>query len=458
MMDADRAVDDPRADADDARADASFDDDDFDDDFVDDFDDDFVFTNGHESLSPVVGARSDEDDARARSDEDLMMTRDSDADEDDRGVRAMSESESDDSDVDDADVVGPRRAWSAYDAEAAARVRGDGAMREVEAREREREAARAEAAARLNARGRPKRGAVLKAQEARQEAEKSKKTTTTKTTTTTTTKTTTAAEDEEDEEDCVDVNEAEEECEGEEIALSLRMSAAAETVQATTSKIGAKGKGNRNMKRRKVDTSTNDDTGAVESVRVLLSSGYSDRQRKDLTKKIEKLGGTVVESIADFTVFVTEPPLKRTKNVMASVLRGCPIAKTCWVEKSSKRGNFCPPRNKPFILRDKKFETEHGYDPVSTRERNPFAGKTYLFDTVPRGSDPTMTPKGVRTVIEELLSVAGASLARSGADFVIRLREGATQRDDETRAGDIPWYTPSEILAACVNGSLPRAP
>jgi len=448
MMDADRAVDDPReASFDDARE-ASFDDDDFDDDLAGMT---IVFTNGHESLSPVVGAHAVKDDARARSDEDSMMTRDSDADEDDRGVRALSDSESDDSDVDDADVVGPRRAWSAYDAEAAARVRGDGAMREVEAREREREAARAEAAARLNARGRPKRGVVLKAQEARQEAEKSKKTTPTKTTTA-------VEEEDEEEEDSVDVNEAEEECEGEETALSLRMSAAAETVQATTSEIGAKGKGNRNIKRRKVDASTKDDTGSVESVRVLLSSGYSDRQRKDLTKKIQKLGGTVVESIADFTVFVTEPPLKRTKNVMASVLRGCPIAKTCWVEKSSKRGNFYPPRNKPFILRDKKFETEHGYDPVSTRERNPFAGKTYFFDTVPRGSDPTMTPKGVRTVIEELLSVAGASLARSGADFVIRLREGATPRDDETRAGYIPWYTPSEILAACVNGSLPRAP
>ena len=244
--------------------------------------------------------------------------------------------------------------------------------------------------------------------------------------------------------------------EEEENTLSLRMSAAAETVRAETLEAG-KGKVNSKRKRQKVDTSTKDVSRSVENVRVLLSSGYSDRQRKDLTKKIKKLGATVVESISDFTVFVTEPPLKRTKNVMASVLRGCPIVKTCWVEKSSKSGNFYPPRKKPFILRDKKFETEHGYDPVSARERNPFAGKTYLFDNVPRGSDPTMTPKGVRTVIEELLSVAGASPACSDADFVIRLRDAGTARDGETRVGDT-WYTPSEILAACVAGSLPRAP
>ena len=207
-------------------------------------------------------------------------------------------------------MFGTKRVWSAYDAEAAARVRGEGAMREVEAREREREAVRAEAAARLNARGRPKRGAVLKTQEARREAEKSKTTTNA------------VEEDEEDEEeegeegDLVDLNE--DGGEEEENTLSLRMSAAAETVRAETLEAG-KGKVNSKRKRQKVDTSTKDVSRSVENVRVLLSSGYSDRQRKDLTKKIKKLGATVVESISDFTVFVTEPPLKRTKNVMASV-------------------------------------------------------------------------------------------------------------------------------------------
>ena len=436
---------------DDARED-SFDDDDDDDDIKLDLDLDLagdVFTNGHESLSPAVGARAMEDDEGDDWDGGSMMREGSDDRGVDRGVRAMSESESDDEDSeDDGAVFGTKRVWSAYDAEAAARVRGEGAMREVEAREREREAVRAEAAARLNARGRPKRGAVLKTQEARREAEKSKTTTNA------------VEEDEEDEEeegeegDLVDLNE--DGGEEEENTLSLRMSAAAETVRAETSEAG-KGKVNSKSKRQKVDTSTKDVSRSVENVRVLLSSGYSDRQRKDLTKKIKKLGATVVESISDFTVFVTEPPLKRTKNVMASVLRGCPIVKTCWVEKSSKSGNFYPPQKKPFILRDKKFETEHGYDPVSARERNPFAGKTYLFDNVPRGSDPTMTPKGVRTVIEELLSVAGASPACSDADFVIRLRDAGTARDGETRVGDT-WYTPSEILAACVAGSLPRAP
>ena len=410
---------------DDAREDSFDDDDDDDDDIKLDLDLDLagdVFTNGHESLSPAVGARAMEDDEGDEWDGGSMMREGSDDRGVDRGVRAMSESESDDEDSeDDGAVFGTKRVWSAYDAEAAAR---------------------------LNARGRPKRGAVLKTQEARREAEKSKTTTNA------------VEEDEEDEEeegeegDLVDLNE--DGGEEEENTLSLRMSAAAETVRAETLEAG-KGKVNSKRKRQKVDTSTKDVSRSVENVRVLLSSGYSDRQRKDLTKKIKKLGATVVESISDFTVFVTEPPLKRTKNVMASVLRGCPIVKTCWVEKSSKSGNFYPPQKKPFILRDKKFETEHGYDPVSARERNPFAGKTYLFDNVPRGSDPTMTPKGVRTVIEELLSVAGASPACSDADFVIRLRDAGTARDGETRVGDT-WYTPSEILAACVAGSLPRAP
>ena len=423
--DADRVDDFSPRSRDDAREDSFDDDDDDDDDIKLDLDLDLagdVFTNGHESLSPAVGARAMEDDEGDEWDGGSMMREGSDDRGVDRGVRAMSESESDDEDSeDDGAVFGTKRVWSAYDAEAAAR---------------------------LNARGRPKRGAVLKTQEARREAEKSKTTTTA------------VEEDEEDEEeegeegDLVDLNE--DGGEEEENTLSLRMSAAAETVRAETLEAG-KGKVNSKRKRQKVDTSTKDVSRSVENVRVLLSSGYSDRQRKDLTKKIKKLGATVVESISDFTVFVTEPPLKRTKNVMASVLRGCPIVKTCWVEKSSKSGNFYPPQKKPFILRDKKFETEHGYDPVSARERNPFAGKTYLFDNVPRGSDPTMTPKGVRTVIEELLSVAGASPACSDADFVIRLRDAGTARDGETRVGDT-WYTPSEILAACVAGSLPRAP
>ena len=214
----------------------------------------------------------------------------------------------------------------------------------------------------------------------------------------------------------------------------------AETLEA------GKGKVNSKRKRQKVDTSTKDVSRSVENVRVLLSSGYSDRQRKDLTKKIKKLGATVVESISDFTVFVTEPPLKRTKNVMASVLRGCPIVKTCWVEKSSKSGNFYPPQKKPLILRDKKFETEHGYDPVSARESNPFAGKTYLFDNVPRGSDPTMTPKGVRTVIEELLSVAEplqrASTPTSPSVFATPAPRATARLEWETRGTPRPRFSP----------------
>ena len=90
--DADRVDDFSPRSRDDARED-SFDDDDDDDDITLDLDLDLagdVFTNGHESLSPAVGARAMEDDEGDEWDGGSMMREGSDDRGVDRGVRGRT--------------------------------------------------------------------------------------------------------------------------------------------------------------------------------------------------------------------------------------------------------------------------------------------------------------------------------------------------------------------------------
>jgi hypothetical protein len=60
-------------------------------------------------------------------------------------------------------------------------------------------------------------------------------------------------------------------------------------------------------------------------VRVLISVGFDEQQHEKFTSQIEKLNGAVTTSAADFTHFLTAPPLGRSKNVLCALAAGRPV-------------------------------------------------------------------------------------------------------------------------------------
>ena len=369
-----------------------------------------------------------------------------------RAVRALSDSEDEDEEEEedalDGGLGGTRaaRAWSAYDPFAAAKVSGDGALAVIEEKERVAREAEERAKALLNARGRPKRDAALKT-EAEAKAKERKGT---------------------------DVIAGSAEIQTERMATeavcahsSMRISASAEE-RAPTSGAARKTSGEKKKrepttkiavnKAKKSQKTTNESWGVTFTHRVLLSSGFSPRQVKALSKKVESLGGDIATSLRDFTVFVTEAPLKRTKNVMASALLNCPMVKADWLEKSMKSGMFLDPQK--FLVRDKAFERAHGYDPTIER-LHPFRGKTWsMYGSTTSPSIGANTHAGVEGVVLDLLSLGEAKRTTANGDFVLRLEADPSSSKIPDRVTylknpKIPIYTPSHVLAACLDGVLP---
>ena len=186
---------------------------------------------------------------------------------------------------------------------------------------------------------------------------------------------------------------------------------------------------------------------------VLLSSGFSERQTKALTKKIERLGGRTTESLREFDVFVTEAPLLRTKNVMAASLLGKPIVSAAWVEKSSKSSAFA--EYAPNVVRDKKFEAAHNFTPTTgststttASTRNCFTGKSFAIWVDPK--HPT-GPATLPEHLKDLLVVAGARPTASfaKANLAIVISAIADPSIDNTRV-----FAYDDILEAFLTGSI----
>ena len=187
---------------------------------------------------------------------------------------------------------------------------------------------------------------------------------------------------------------------------------------------------------------------------VLLSSGFSERQTKALTKKIERLGGRTTESLREFDVFVTEAPLLRTKNVMAASLLGKPIVSAAWVEKSSKSSAFA--EYAPHVVRDKKFEAAHNFTPTTgststttaSAPRNCFTGKSFAIWVDPK--HPT-GPATLPEHLKDLLVVAGARPTASfaKANLAVVISAVADPSIDNTRV-----FAYDDILEAFLTGSI----
>ena len=404
--------------------------------------------------SSSLNGRGRDDDDDDDDDDDGTRARERDDDDDDAkdadarvgAVRALSDSDSEEEEEEE-DALGgtsAARAWSAYDPSAAAKVSGDGALAVIEEKERVAREAEERAKALLNARGRPKRDAALKTERAKASegtdviAATSRK----------------------------KLSEGEKKVEGVATAVvcersSMRISASAEERAPASKKTsGEKKKRAPTTKtavtKAKKSQKTTNDSSATH--RVLLSSGFSPRQVKALSKKIESLGGDIATSLRDFTVFVTEAPLKRTKNVMASALQNCPIVKADWLEKSTTSGKFLPTQK--FLLRDKAFERAHAYNPMIERD-HPFRGKTWsMYGSTASPSTGVNTHAGVEGVVLDLLSLGGAKRATADGNFVLRLDAGSSSSKTPDRVTylktpKIPIYTPSHVLAACLDGVLP---
>lgn len=370
-------------------------------------------------------------------------------------VRALSESESEDLEF---DVGAGARAWSAYDAAGAATLDGEAAQRAVARGELE--------AARES---RPRRRAVIKAAAVR--AADARKATTAKWTA----KSAEASRGDEESEETTEATTEEDEDDGPDLTQSsLRISAPApvrSTFVCDVSPKASDGTSNKRVAGSKltkvpakkkaiaIEASNADLTNGTkevsrgdESVRVLFSSGYSEREQKLMTRKVEKLGGSVVHSLKEFTVFVTEAPLKRTKNIMAAALRHCPIVKSVWIDKSFKDGRWLP--LKRFLVRDKAFESEHAYNPTRV-DTDPFKGKLWFLDdaSFAREGSP-LTPPGVVDVVSQLLDIGGAWRVsrQSDADLIVHLH-APPKSGPMTSETSIDRMTPSDVLAACLRGS-----
>jgi hypothetical protein len=91
---------------------------------------------------------------------------------------------------------------------------------------------------------------------------------------------------------------------------------------------------------------------------------------------------------------------------------------------------------------------------------HPFRGKTWsMYGST--ASPSVNTPfAGVEGVVLDLLSLGGAKRATADGDFVLRLDAGSSSSKTPDRVTylktpKIPIYTPSHVLAACLDGVLP---
>lgn len=382
------------------------------------------------------------------------------------GVKALSDSEDDDSeDDDDEDVkanadaavlramggassLSPmNRAWSAYDPKkevAKGRDAIDALRRMEDEREREREEAEEKAKALLNASGRPKRGAAMRTEERSKRAK---------------------TKPEEERKVHRALEESEHESESDEDDTEPRGYGRRISAPADAGPSGLLEPTSPSSEQRPTPTlsaeqavpSTSDPGDEEEEKeplvqRVLLSSGFSERQREELVKKVLDIGGSVTTSLDDFTVFVTEAPLKRTKNVMAAALRNRPIVGASWLDKSAKQNVVLPPER--FLIRDRKFESSHGYNPLLERDQSRFRGLEFTFSNT--GATKIREPDGARDVIIDLLRVAGACVSKSAADadFRILLTKSKSARTASRRdsGASIPTHHFSDVLAALLNG------
>jgi len=218
-------------------------------------------------------------------------------------------------------------------------------------------------------------------------------------------------------------------------------------------KVTAVAKKSNSMVVGKICKSTPASSKGDKALCVLLSSGFSERQTKALTKKIERLGGRTTESLREFDVFVTEAPLLRTKNVMAASLLDKPIVSAAWVEKSSKSGAFA--EYAPHVVRDKKFEAAHNFTPTTgststttASARNCFTGKSFAIWVDPK--HPT-GPATLPEHLKDLLVVAGARPTASfaKANLAIVISAIADPSIDNTRV-----FAYDDILEAFLTGSI----
>ena len=188
------------------------------------------------------------------------------------------------------------------------------------------------------------------------------------------------------------------------------------------------------------------------SVRVLLSSGFSERQRRELMRKISSLGGRTTDSLQEFDVFITEPPLQRTKNVMAASILRRPICSTSWVEKSAKAKSFAP--YAPHVVRDKKFEAAHQFTPpdgsvAGWTNRNCFKSKTFCVMNDPKHP---CTPSNIDEHIRDLLLIAGASpTTRRDADVVVLISSVPPALGD---VDDARVFSHHDVFEAFLTGNL----
>jgi hypothetical protein len=384
------------------------------------------------------------------------------------GVKALSDSEDDDDDSEDddedvkanADAAVLRatggassfspmnRAWSAYDPKKEVAKGRDAivALRRMED-EREREKAEAEekAKALLNARGRPKRGAAMRTEERSKRAK--------------------TKPEEEKRKVHRALEESEHESESDEDGTEprgygRRISAPADAgpsglLEPTSPPSEERPTPTLSAEQAVPSTSDPEDEEEEEETlvqRVLLSSGFSERQREELVKKVLAIGGSVTTSLDDFTVFVTEAPLKRTKNVMAAALRNRPIVGASWLDKSAKQNVVLPPER--FLIRDRKFESSHGYNPLVERDQSRFRGLKFTFSNT--GATKIRELDGARDVIIDLLRVAGALVSKSDvdADFRVLLTKSKSARTVSRRdsGASIPTHHFGDVLAALLTG------
>lgn len=378
------------------------------------------------------------------------------------GVKALSDSEDDDSEDDDSEDVKANadaavlratggassfspmnRAWSAYDPKkevAKGRDAIDALRRMEDEREREREEAEEKAKALLNARGRPKRGAAMRTEERSKRAK---------------------TKPEEERKVHRALEESEHESESDEDGTEpqgygRRISAPADAgpsglLEPTSPPSEQRPTPTLSAEQAVPSTSDPGEEEEEEETpvqRVLLSSGFSERQREELVKKVLAIGGSVTTSLDDFTVFVTEAPLKRTKNVMAAALRNRPIVGASWLDKSAKQNAVLPPER--FLIRDRKFESSHGYNPLLERDQSRFRGLKFTFANT--GATKIRESDGTRDVIVDLLRVAGARVSKSDADadFRVLLTKSKSARTVSRRdsGASIPTHHFGDVLAA----------
>ena len=165
--------------------------------------------------------------------------------------------------------------------------------------------------------------------------------------------------------------------------------------------------------------------GDDNSVRVLISIGFTDDQRQKFEAQIKKLNGKTTNSTADFTHFLTAPPLGRSKNVLSALAAGRHVVGESWISASMRANAFVSPED--HLCRHGAFERQHGFDLKRTLENArhaPVLAGLRVF-IVPAAGKGRRSGSGdsVGAMLREVLPMAGAEMA-TGADIQ------STERDE----------------------------